>query len=104
MFKEDPAYQNFGYEITIENVSSVPVDVDYVEPVILNNVKIRLKEETDLRLSINAVMNKNDFITLKRNVLIKADDLTKEEMSSFKIIEGVMVYMKTGEPYFVKLN
>lgn len=103
LFKENPIYQEFGYEITVQNVSLVPVEIDYAEPVILSNVKERMNE-ADLTLAINAVMEEDDFITLKGNFLFKADDLTKEEISSYKIIAGVMMHLKNGESYFVKTN
>jgi hypothetical protein len=100
-FQEDPKYQAFSYEIIAENVSAVPVDIDYAGPIILENVKERMKE-ADLTQSIDATMEKNDVITLKGTFLFKADDLSKEEILSFNIISGVMVYTKTGESHFVK--
>ena len=100
-FEGDPTHQKFSYEITVENVSSVPVDIDSAEPVILENVKKRMNE-ADLTRSIDTTMEKNDFVTLKGDFSFKADDLSKEEMSSFDIIAGVMLYTETGESHFVK--
>ncbi|RXT07274.1 hypothetical protein [Ammoniphilus sp. CFH 90114] len=103
LFEHDPNYQKYTYEVRVENVSSVPVEVDYAELVILNDVKVRMKE-SNLRLTVDGMMEKDDFITLKGAFLFKADDLTKEEITSLKIIEGVMMYKKNGETYFVKTN
>jgi hypothetical protein len=101
VFEVDPTYEIFGYEIRIENKSTTPADVDYAEPLIASQVKNRMKE-TDLKLLVNGTMSKGNFFTLKKDFLFKSDDLSKEEISTINIIEGVLLHMKNGESYIVK--
>jgi hypothetical protein len=94
--------QEFSYAITVENISKETIDIEWLEPAIVENIKSKMAEPTQLRKQIGRELKMGESALVDGKITFDATNMTKEEILRLEIIFGVSAKVEKQEVFIKK--